>query len=62
MEVGAEAENGWSAIEQVQAHKPDILLIYIRMPFIDGLDPTREIASRFPHVKTIGMTAHDDCG
>jgi DNA-binding NarL/FixJ family response regulator len=62
MEVVAEAENGWSAIEQVQAQKPDILLIDIRMPFIDGLDATREIASRFPHVKTIGMSAHDDCG
>lgn len=61
MEVVAEAENGWSAIEQVQTHKPDILLIDIRMPFIDGIHATREIASRFPDVKVIGMSAHDDC-
>ena len=33
MAVVAEAENGWSAIEQVKAHRPDILLIDIRMPF-----------------------------
>jgi two-component system response regulator DegU len=61
MEVVAEAENGWSAIEPVKAHKPDILLIDIRMPFIDGLEATREIASKFPDVRVIGMSAHDDC-
>ncbi|MBI5581695.1 MAG: response regulator transcription factor [Deltaproteobacteria bacterium] len=61
MEVVAEAENGWSAIEQVQAHQPDILLIDIRMPFIDGIEATRAIASRFPDVKVIGMSAHADC-
>ena len=61
MEVVAEAENGWSAIEQVKVHKPDILLIDIRMPFIDGIDATREIASKFPDVKVIGMSAHDGC-
>jgi YesN/AraC family two-component response regulator len=43
MEVGAEAENGWSAIEQVQTHKPDILLIDIRRPFIDGIHATRKL-------------------
>jgi two-component system response regulator DegU len=62
MEIVAEAENGWSAIEQVKAHKPDILLIDIRMPFIDGIDATREISNKFPEVKVIGMSAHDDCG
>jgi YesN/AraC family two-component response regulator len=61
MEVVAEAENGWSAIDLVQAHRPDILLVDIRMPFIDGIDAARIIASRFPDVKTIGMSAYDDC-
>ncbi len=62
MAVVAEAKNGWEAIEQVKAHKPDILLIDIRMPLIDGIDATREISKKFPDVKVIGMSAHDDCG
>jgi DNA-binding NarL/FixJ family response regulator len=62
MEVVAEAENGWAAIELVKEHKPDILLIDIRMPFIDGIDATRKISYKFPDVKVIGMSAHDDCG
>ena len=53
--------NGWSAIEQVKAHTPDILLIDIRMPFIDGIEATGKIASQCPDVKVIGMSAHDDC-
>jgi DNA-binding NarL/FixJ family response regulator len=61
MEVVAEAENGWSAIEQVKAHKPDILLIDIRMPFIDGIDATKKIAAKFPDLKIIGMSAYEEC-
>jgi DNA-binding NarL/FixJ family response regulator len=62
MEVVAEAENGWLAIQQVQIHKPDILLIDIQMPRIDGIDATRDIAARFPNLKIIGMSAYEDCG
>jgi len=62
MEVVAEAENGWMAIQQVQTYKPDVLLIDIRMPRIDGLAATRDIAARFPDLKIIGMSAHEDCG
>jgi len=62
MEVVAEAENGWMAIQQVQTHKPDILLIDIQMPRINGIDATRDIAARFPDLKIIGMSAHENCG
>ena len=61
MDVVAEAENGWSAIEQVKAHKPDILLIDIRMPSVDGIDATNKIASMFPDLKIIGMSAYEEC-
>jgi DNA-binding NarL/FixJ family response regulator len=61
MAVVAEAENGWSAIEQVKAHRPDILLIDIRMPFMDGIDATKKIASMFPDLKIIGMSAYEEC-
>jgi YesN/AraC family two-component response regulator len=60
MAVVAEAENGWSAIEQVKAHKPDILLIDVRMPFIDGIDVTKKITSMFPDLKIIGMSAYEE--
>ena len=57
MEVVAEAENGWSAIEEVKLHRPDLLLIDIRMPFVDGIQATQEIRARCPQVRVIGMSA-----
>lgn len=57
MEVVAEAENGWSAIEEVKLHRPDLLLIDIRMPFVDGIQATQEIRASCPQVRVIGMSA-----
>jgi YesN/AraC family two-component response regulator len=57
MEVVAEAENGWDAIEQVQVHRPDVVLIDIRMPLVDGIGAIREIRARFPRMRVIAMSA-----
>ena len=62
MDVVAEAENGYMAIQVVQTYKPDILLIDIKMPRIDGIEATRAISARFPSLKIIGMSAYEDCG
>jgi DNA-binding NarL/FixJ family response regulator len=44
--VVAEAANGWEALEQVEATSPDILLIDMMMPVMDGLFATRLIKER----------------
>jgi DNA-binding NarL/FixJ family response regulator len=62
MVVVAEAENGWAAIEQVKNHQPDILLIDIRMPIVDGINAAKDVVAKFPRVKVLGMSAHGDCG
>jgi DNA-binding NarL/FixJ family response regulator len=60
MEVVAEAENGLEAIKQVQKFKPDIVLMDIRMPVMDGIDATRQIISNFPGVKIVALSSHSD--
>jgi len=54
------AHNGQEAIEAVEKAQPDIVLMDIDMPEMDGLKATKIIAQRFPKVKVIFLSGHDD--
>jgi DNA-binding NarL/FixJ family response regulator len=54
----AEAENGSEAIAMVEEHRPDVVLMDIIMPVLDGIDATRIITSKFPGIRVIVLTIH----
>lgn len=54
------AKNGRQAIELAERCRPDIVLLDIQMPGINGLKATEEIHSRNPKVKTLILTAYDN--
>jgi len=60
MEVIGEAENGQRALEMVPALQPDIVLMDIRMPVMDGVAATGAIAQQYPHIKVLVLTTFDD--
>jgi DNA-binding NarL/FixJ family response regulator len=58
-QVVAEAEDGHAAIQAVEKHRPDIVLMDVTMPFLNGFDATWIIKSKFPAVRVIILSMHD---
>lgn len=49
----AEAANGQEALDRVGQHQPDVVLLDVRMPELDGLEATRQIKARWPGIRVI---------
>ena len=60
LEVVGVADNGRVAIQQVEALQPDIVLMDIRMPIMDGREATRIICQRFPKTKVLVVSTFDE--
>ena len=59
MEVIAEGTNGQQAIELYRQHKPDIMLIDLRMPVLSGVEAIAAIRREFPAARMIVLTTYD---
>ncbi len=60
MEVVAEAENGRTAIKLTRKFRPDVIVMDIIMPDLNGIDATRQIVEEFPGTKVIALSMHSD--
>jgi len=60
IEIVGEAENGQTAINLVEKLRPNVILMDIRMPIMDGVAATKEINHHFPHSKILILTTFDD--
>lgn len=60
LEVTGEAKNGREAIDLVEELQPDLVLMDVRMPVMDGVAAARDICQRFPVVKVLMLTTFDD--
>src|SRR2546427_24746 len=60
VKVVAEATDGKSAVELARKHKPQIVIMDIGMPDMNGFVATETIKSEFPAVKIIALSMHSD--
>lgn len=59
-QVVAEGEDGIEAVELVERYRPDVVLLDINMPQVNGVEATRRLVERFPETKVIILSIHDD--
>jgi YesN/AraC family two-component response regulator len=57
LQIIGEAENGIEAIQKVQILNPDLLIMDINLPKMDGLATTKIITKKFPHTKIIILSS-----
>lgn len=60
LEVVDTVANGAEAVKSVGVHRPDVVLMDVRMPEMDGVEATRLIKERYPQTSVIVLTTFDD--
>ena len=60
IEVVEEAGDGQDAIDQASTLSPDVIVMDIIMPDLNGIDATRKIVEEFPGTKVIALSGHSD--
>ena len=59
-EVVAEAENGRKAVQMAQESKPDIVVMDVSMPDLNGIEATKQIIESLPETRVIALSMHSD--
>jgi NarL family two-component system response regulator LiaR len=60
IEIVGEAADGLSAVAMVRQHEPDVVLMDLVMPRMDGIEATRQVKSAYPKTKVIALTSFTD--
>ena len=60
MQVIGEAEDGIQAVKLARELKPDVVIMDIKMPMLNGIEATRQIVQDVPGVKVVALTMHSE--
>ena len=60
LQVVGEVDHGAAAVEQAQLLQPDVVVMDLNMPVLDGIRATRQVVAASPHVGVLVLTMHED--
>ncbi len=58
MEVIGQARDGRKAVELADELQPDLVVMEVKLPVMDGIEATKEITSKFPYIKVLALSIH----
>jgi two-component system, NarL family, response regulator NreC len=61
-QVIAEASHGREAVALAEEHRPDVVVIDVAMPMLNGIEAARQISSKLPHAAVVFLSMHSDEG
>jgi len=59
IQIVGEAEDGLEAIRRVEEYRPDLIILDLSMPRLDGISAIREIKGRYPETRVMALTIHE---
>lgn len=62
LEVVGQASNGVDAVESCRQHQPDVIILDVEMPRMNGVEATRQIVANCPNTRVVILTAFEDDG
>ncbi|PWK79909.1 LuxR family two component transcriptional regulator [Mucilaginibacter oryzae] len=60
LEVILEAGDGEDLVKGLETHKPDVIIMDLKMPVMDGMEATKLIKKKYPEIKIVVVTMYDD--
>ncbi len=60
LEVIFEADNGEELMKSLESNAPDVIIMDLKMPIMDGMEATKEVRAKYPAIKVLVVTMYDD--
>lgn len=60
LEVISEADNGEDLLQSLEANMPDVIIMDLKMPIMDGMEATKEVRKKYPSVKVLVVSMYED--
>ena len=60
MEIIAEADNGEDLMKLLETNSPDVIIMDLKMPIMDGMEATKQVRKKYPSIKVLVVTMYED--